>query len=207
MKRVFPFLWLRKELWTKVEHAERVRIEGLINSMNHEEMSKFQVTRLAEVNSDIRSHVIDKINQLDTVEQVKIIAAHPSIFLKDKAIEFFSQALSFDSAEFRGNKLLLPISGSFNDSDLQRILTGALENTGSYGINQILNAGAIGAFFSGLYTETKSAPLNHKALWVDFWGKIIEKGFPYNTLKELLIEDQYITPEEPEAENYDPIPF
>jgi len=206
LKRVFPFLTLRSELWSKVEHAERVRIEGLINVMDQEEMSKFQVTRLAEVNSDVRLHVIEKMDQLDNVEQAEIIAAYPSIFLKDKAIDIFSQSLSFDSAEYRGSKLLLPISESFNDSDLQRIFTGALENTGSYGINQILNAGAIGAFFSGLYSETKSAPLNHKARWVDFWRRIVDRGFPYDSLKKKLIEDQYIAPEEPEEDD-DPFPF
>lgn len=206
LKRIFPFLRLRNELWSKVDHAERVRIEGLINSMDHEEMSKYQVTMLAEINSDIRSNVIEKMDQLDNVKQAKIIAAYPANFLKDKSIDIFSQALSFDSAEYRGNNLLLPISESFNDSDLQRIFTGSLENAGSYGFNQILNAGAIGAFYSGLYAATKSAPLNHKALWVEFWKELNEKGFAYSSLKEKLIEDHYIEPEEPEQDD-DDFPF
>lgn len=204
LKRIFPFLRLRTELWSKVEASERVRIEGLINSMDHEELSKFQVTRLAELNLDIRSHVLSKLDGLDNPDKEKIIAAHPCIFLKDLAINMFSQSLSFDSAEYRGNKLVIPLSASFDDLDLQNVLNGSLQNTGSYGINQILNAGAIGSFFSGLYVETKNAHVNHKDLWVDFWGKINKKGFSYNTLKEKLIEDNYIRPEEPED---DPFPF
>ncbi len=208
LKRIFPFLRLRTELWSKVENSERVRIEGLIHSMGHEEISKFQVTKLAEVNLDVRSHVLAKLDRLENVDKVIIIAAYPCIFLKDIAINMFSQSLSFDSAEYRGNKLLLPLSASFNDSDLQKILEGSLENTGSYGINQILNAGAIESFFSGLYAETKVVPLNHKALWVDFWKKVTEKGFSYNSLKEKLIEDHYIEPEEPEEpEDDDSFPF
>lgn len=203
LKRIFPFLRLRKELWSKVDHAERVRIEGLINSMDHGEMSKYQVTMLAEVNSDIRSNVIEKMDQLDSVNQAKIIAAYPANFLKDKAIHIFSGAVSFDSAEYRGNNLLLPISEGFNDNDLQRIFTGSLENTGSYGTNQILNAGAIGMFYSGLYTATKSAPLNHKTLWVEFWKEITDKGFSFGSLKEKLIDDHYIEPEEPEEDDDD----
>ncbi len=206
LNRVFPFLRLRNELWPKVEHSERVRIEGLINSMNHEEMSKYQVTMLAEVNADIRSHVIEKMDQLDNFDQAKVIAAYPCTFLKDKAIDLFTQALSFDSAEYMGNKLLLPISDNFNDSDLQRIFTGSLENTGSYGINQILNAGGIGSFFTGLYTETKAAPLNHRVLWVNFWERVNERGFQYNSLKEKLIEDEYLAPEDHNNDD-DPIPF
>ncbi|RVT48317.1 hypothetical protein EMM73_03225 [Rheinheimera sediminis] len=206
LKRVFPFLRLRKELWSKVEHAERVRIEGLIKSMDLDEMSKFQVTRLAEVNVGIRAYVLDKMDLLDNVEQAKIIAAYPCSFLKDKSIDIFSEALSFDSAEFRANKLLLPICSQFNDNDLLRVFSGALENTGSYGINQILNAGGIGVIFSDIYTETKSAPLNHKKLWIDFWNKMTSKGFSYNSLKDKLIEDKYIAFDDPE-EDEDPFPF
>lgn len=206
LKRIFPLLCLRNELWPKVDHAERVRIEGLINSMDDEEISKYQVIKLADLNSDIRPFLIAKIDELDKVKQAKIIASYPVKFLKDRAIDIFSEALTFDSAEYRGNNLLLPISESFDDNNLQRIFTGSLDNAGSYGINQILNAGAIGAFFSGLYTATKSAPLNHKALWVEFWKKLNDKGFSYNSLKEKLIEDHYIEPEETE-ESGDDIPF
>lgn len=209
LKRVFPFLRLRKELWSKVGQSERVRIEGLIHSMDHEEISKFQVTKLAEVNSDIRSHLLKVMDQMENSDQSKIIAAYPCIFLKDRAIYLFSQTLSFDSAEYRGSKLLLPLSGGFDDADLENIFRGSLENTGAYGINQILNAGAIGAFFSGLYTETKVAPLNHKRLWLDFWRKITEKDISYRSLKDKLIEDQYLEPEVQEEtdEDDDPFPF
>lgn len=207
LKRIFPFLSLRNELWSKVEHAERVRIEGLINAMSPEKISKYQVTRLVEINADIRNQVFEKIDRLNNVEKAKVIAAYPSVFFKDRSILLFSESLSFDSAEFRGNQLLLPISSTFNDKDLENVFKGAIENTGSYGINQVLNAGAIGAFFSGLYTETKAAPLNHRALWKDFWEKISETGFSYNALREKLIEDQYIVPKEEDEEDDDEVPF
>ncbi|WP_143595675.1 hypothetical protein [Tamilnaduibacter salinus] len=205
LKRIFPFLNLRNELWPKVEHAERVRIEGLINAMSSEEISKYQVTKLVEINADIRNHVFEKVDRLNNVEQAKVIAAYPSVFFKDRSIFLFSEALSFNSAEFRGNQLLLPISSTFNDRDLERVFEGAIENTGAYGINQVLNAGGIGAFFSGLYTETKTAPLNHRKLWQDFWEKVSEEEYQYNSLREKLIEDGYIAPEEEDDD--DPIPF
>ena len=206
LKRVFPFLCLRNELWSKVDHADRVRIEGLINSMDYEEISKYQVTVLAESNSDIRPFLIDKMDELDNGKQAKVIASYPTNFLKDRAIHIFSEALSFDSAEYRGNNLLLPISESFDNNDLRKIFTGSLDNTGSYGFNQILNAGAIEGFFSRLYTSTKLAPLNHKSLWVEFWGNLNEKGFSYNSLKEKLIEDNYIESEDTENDD-DDFPF
>lgn len=205
LKRVFPFLYQRNELWEKIGHSERVRIEGLVNSMDTDDISKYQVTRLAEINLDIRTIVLSKLNQLESVKQVKVIAAYPSIFLKEKSIELFSQSLSFDSAEYRGNKLVLPISSSFTDDDLKKVFNGALQNTGTYGINQILNAGAIGSFFSGLYTETKSAPLNHRVLWLDFWEKITTKRNAYSVLKEKLIEDNYLASEEVEISDNDDI--
>lgn len=207
LKRVFPFLNLKNELWSKVEHAERVRIEGLINAMSSEEISKYQVTRLVEINEDIRVQVFEKIDQLNNVEKAKVIAAYPSVFFKDRSIQLFSESLSFDSAEFRGNQLLLPISSTFSDKDLESVFKGALENTGAHGINQVLNAGAIGAFFSGLYTETKAAPLNHRSLWKGFWEKISEQGLSYNALREKLIENQYIVPNEEDEEDEDEAPF
>ncbi|MUT73277.1 hypothetical protein [Stutzerimonas frequens] len=207
LKRIFPFLNLRNDLWSKVGHAEKIRIEGLINAMSPEELSKYQVAKLAEKNADIRNQLFGKIDRLSDVDKAKVIAAFPSVVFKDRSIYLFSRSLSFDSAEFRGNHLLLPISSTFNDRDLESVFEGALENSGSYGFNQILNAGAIGAFFSGLYTETKAAPLNHRVLWSDFWEKLSEKGFSYNSLREKLIEDRYIAPKE-EIENDDEeIPF
>lgn len=207
LKRIFPFLSLRNELWSKVEHAERVRIEGLINAMSPEEISKYQVTRLVEINAEIRSQIFQKIDRLNDVEKAKVIATFPSVFFKDRSIHLFSESLSFDSAEFRGNQLILPISSTFNDKDLESVFNGAIENTGSYGINQVLNAGAIGAFFSGLYTETKAAPLNHQALWKGFWKKISDKGFSYKALREKLTDDHYIVPEVENEEDDDDIPF
>ena len=56
---------------------------------------------------------------LDNVEKAKVIAAYPSVFFKDRSIQLFSESLNFDSAEFRGNQLLLPVSSTFSDKDLE----------------------------------------------------------------------------------------
>lgn len=207
LKRIFPFLNLRNELWDKIEHAERVRIEGLIHAMGHEEVSRYQVAKLVEANPDIRAQVFEKIDRLNHVEKARVIATYPSVFFKDRSIHLFAESLSFDSAEFRGNQLLLPIASTFNDKDLESIFNGAIENAGANGINQILNAGAIGAFFSGLYTETKAAPVNHRLLWKSFWERISEEGLSYNDLREKLIEDKYLSPKEEDEEDDDEIPF
>ncbi|MDQ7733359.1 hypothetical protein QT231_11670 [Halomonas sp. SpR1] len=207
LKRIFPFLNLRSELWDKLEHAERIRIEGLINAMDSDDISRYQVARLVDLNVEIRSQIFEKIDSLSNVEMAEVIAAYPSVFFKDKSIYLFAESLSFNSAEFRGNQLLLPISSTFNDRDLKDVFKGALENTGSHGINQVLNAGAIGTFFSSLYTETKAAPVNHRVLWIDFWERISGRGFSYNTLREKLIADQYIAPKEEDEESEDEMPF
>ncbi|KUJ71869.1 hypothetical protein AVO41_05270 [Thiomicrospira sp. WB1] len=196
LKRIFPFLKLRNDLWSELPQSEKVRVEGLINAMSPEEILRYQVGALVEKIEDIRSQVFEKVDGLTHVDQAKIIAASPSVFFKDKSISLFSEALSFDSAEFRGNSLLLPISSTFSDHDLKCVFSGALENAGSYGINQILNAGGIGAFFSALYTKTKEAPLNHRKLWEEFWERINEKGYQYDSLYEKLVEDQYVAPKE-----------
>jgi hypothetical protein len=208
-KRLFPLLRLRPELWSKIDKPERIRIEGLIQSMAHNEITKYQLTKISEANQTIRGIVLKQICKYEKIEQIDILSAYPCLFLKDMIIDLFSKAESFNSAELIGNKLILPLCEKFTDSDMRSIFTGSLNNTSHNKINQILNAGGIGIVFSSLYTQTKSAQLSHQTLWTDFWHEITQRGFHYDSLYDLLVEDIYIQQEESESndENDDLLPF
>ncbi len=205
LKRVFPFLLSRNELWEKIATPEKIRIDGLMQSMDVDDLIKYQTPKLAEVNLQIRKELMVKIESFNNVDQAKLIASNPSQTFKNQAINIFIESLSFDSAEFRGNSLLVPMASKLDENDIKIIFRGAIENTGSYGINQILNAGSIELFFSRLYTETKSAEIAHSRLWLEFWNSLNEKGFSYESLRELLLQDELIQ-DEPK-ENDDDIPF
>lgn len=205
LKRVFPFLSSRNELWEKIAQPEKIRIDGLMQSMDVDDLIKYHVPKLAEVNFQIRKELMVKLESFNNVDQAKLIASNPSHIYKNQAINVFIESLSFDSAEFRGNSLLVPMASKLDVDDIKLIFKGALENTGSYGMNQILNAGSIELFFSRLYTETKNADIDHSSLWIGFWNTIIGKGFSYESLRELLLQDGLIQAE-PEVSD-DDIPF
>ena len=75
---------------------------------------------------------------------------------------------------------------------------GVIDNE-TWGINQILDAGAIDEVFRNLYSETKGNVVSHSEIWVEFISSIKAKGFEYKSLNALLIDDGYIKAE-PEKE-------
>lgn len=205
LKRVFPFLILRNDIWNKIDSAEKIRIDGLIGSMSAEELVNYKLARLSEINFDIKEKFIGVANSLESSDLSKLMSDLPSILLKEQAISLFSDSRSFDAAEFRGINMILPLCDKLEEADMKSIFSGALNNTGSFGINQILNAGSIGYFLSQLYAETKSSQINHRAVWKEFWAQLNEANFSYSSLEELMVEDGLI--EAPELIDDAPIPF
>jgi hypothetical protein len=172
LKRVFLFLTARNDLWSKIDEADKIRIDGLIETMNVEDLVKYRLGLLAEINFDIQEKFVSVANDLDTKDRSDLMSGLPTKTLKQQAIDLFSDARSFDSAEYIGINIVLPLSKSFNENDLERIFSGSIENTGSHGINQIINAGSIGYFFSQLYAETKEAQVNHQKIWKGFHQRL-----------------------------------
>lgn len=101
--------------------------------------------------------------------------------------------------------MILPLSRKLDEHDLMSVFSGAIENTGSHGINQILNAGSIGYFFSQLYAETKGAQINHERIWKEFHDQLNERNKSYQGLVDLMIEDGLLVA--PVIEDDDDIPF
>lgn len=205
LKRVFPFLVAKNDVWSKIGEAERIRIDGVLDTMDVEELIKYSLVGLAEKNTDITGKLADIVEALSPSDKSKLLSSSPTTVFKGQSIELFSGSLTFDSAEYRGNKIILPICGSFDAKDLNGVLTGSIENTGSFGSNQILNAGAIGEFFARLYSKTKNCNLDHRNIWSQFWTDITAKDFTYSSLKEQMIEDGLL--EEDQAPEDDPLPF
>ncbi len=205
LKRVFPFLISRNEVWNKVDSADRVRIDGLIDSMSVDDLVKYRLGKLAEVNFNIKEKLISVVDNLKIIDRSKLMSGLPTITLKRHAIELFSDSRSFDSAEYRGVNLILPLSEKFDEYDLKSILSGAIENRGAHGINQILNAGSIGYFFSQLYRETKNSQINHDIIWNDFINELNKIKKSYQELVDLMVEDGLLAASD--IEDDDDIPF
>ena len=199
LMRVFPFL-ITRDVWGNIDDAEKVRIEGLIQSMSVDGLIKYGITKLTESNYEIKSKLIPVIQGLDDYQKYILFSSYPSKTFKKEAIDLFVDSRSFDSAELRGANILIPIAKHFNDDDFNQIFDGALTNTGSYGHNQILYAGDIGSFFTNLYQESKSCEADYKSLWKDFREKLEARSVDYPSLDKLLIADKIIEKKEEQEE-------
>lgn len=94
LKRVFPFLISRNDVWNKIDGADKVRIDGLIDSMNVDDLVKYRLGRLAEINFDIKDKFISAADNLENDDRSELMSGLPTIVLKRQAIELFSDSRS-----------------------------------------------------------------------------------------------------------------
>jgi len=208
LKRAIPFLVRRTPEWKKIEQAVAVRIEGLVRAMTADELISYKVVHLAERIPDVNASLQERILSLSSNEKEKLLSAEASEILKPHAIALFVDSLSFDSAEYRGKNLILPLSKYFNSAEVVKILDGACENTGAHGYNQILPAGSIESFFVQFYSSTKEYDPEYKKTWVGFREKIQERNINYESLDIEMANDGLIEPRESEDEEWpEDIPF
>ena len=191
LKRALPFLGIRSEIWGKITNPVKVRLDGLIRSMDVDEMISYKVASLSSKNHDINKSFQETINDFETEDLSKLLSSSAEPILKDIAIEFFINSRSFDSAEYRGNNIIIPQTVNLTASDLERIFNGSYENS-EWGINQILNAGGIGYFFAQLYELTKPSIAQHTDLWKIFWDTLKKTRHFYPNLREKLEADGII---------------
>ncbi|MEQ9208700.1 MAG: hypothetical protein RLN96_02500, partial [Pseudomonadales bacterium] len=200
LKRLLPFLVRRSEIWARITDPVKVRVDGLVRAMDTDELISYRVAIAASKIDEVNSTLQDSIAKIDNEHLSRILQATASPALKDKAIEFFTNARSFDSAESRGNRIIIPHSEYFNDADLEGLFEGCYANS-NWNINQILNAGGIGYFFGQLYESTKPTITRHSDLWLNFWNRIKELEFSYPELREVMERDGLLEPEKDEDED------
>ncbi len=205
LKRFFPFLTKRTEVWSQITNPVKIRLDGLVHIMDVDEMINYRIPTLATKVAEIHTALQDSVNHLIVEDLRKLLNSTASAALKQHAISYFIDARSFDSAESRGNNVILPHAQYFTSEDLQRLFDGSYANS-NWNINQILQAGGIGHFFSELYVKTKLNIQDHRERWLAFWKTVSDQGYRYPSLREKMESDQLIEAEEVEDDPGD-IPF
>jgi len=206
LKRIFPFLINRVEAWDNIEKADKIRIVVLIESMTVEELIKYNIPSLANINKDINPALQSRIGTLDQLAIRKFLESVPtSQVLKKYALNLFISSGSFDATYGIGTKILVPYCKYFNEEDVILLFDGIYKNS-SWDINQILNAGGIDQILSELYIGTKSNINEHGKTWMEFWSNVKATGHDYPTLKTRFIEDKLLD-EVVEDFDADNIPF
>ncbi|MFT7278439.1 MAG: hypothetical protein ACI8WI_001967 [Pseudoalteromonas distincta] len=196
--RCLPFLNRRPEVWSKIDEAIVVRLDGCISNMDLEKMLHYQVTDLADKIPNVNAIFLRAIKQDGFDSIYKLLKSTPYPSLKNEAISYFVKSGTFAAAYSNGMSILIPYSKFIEDNDLKVLFKGVIDNE-TWGINQILDAGAIDEVFRNLYSETKGNVVSHSEIWVEFISSIKAKGFEYKSLNALLIDDGYIKAE-PEKE-------
>ena len=196
--RCLPFLNRRPEVWSKIDEAIVVRLDGCISNMDLEKMLHYQVTDLADKTPNVNAIFLRAIKQDGFDSIYKLLKSTPYPSLKNEAISYFVKSGTFAAAYSNGMSILIPYSKFIEDNDLKVLFKGVIDNE-TWGINQILDAGAIDEVFRNLYSETKGNVVSHSEIWVEFISSIKAKGFEYKSLNALLIDDGYIKAE-PEKE-------
>ena len=86
LMRIFPFL-ITRDIWSNIADAEKIRIEGLVRSISIQDLIKYKVTALAEINYQVKSELISVISQLGNAQKYALFSAHPSKVFKKEAID------------------------------------------------------------------------------------------------------------------------
>ena len=208
LKRAYPFLERRHEAWSVIEEDIKVRMEGLLSSMSVEEVINYRVVELSENHPKIQTAFISIFKTFKVPQKTKLMSALTSSIFKEEAIDLFCHSMSYDTAEYRGNNLIAPLSALFTIEEVKQILDGACNNQGSHGYNQILNAGSIESFFIQFYKITMEKGPSNSDNWISFRNSIKKLGVTYSSLDESLSSDGYIEaePEETVTE-FDEIPL
>ncbi|WMS92920.1 hypothetical protein [Pseudoalteromonas sp. HL-AS1] len=189
--RCLPFLNVRPEIWGKIDEAIVVRLDSCISNMDLETMLHYQVTDLADKIHAVNLLFLRAIKKDSFDSIAKLLKSTPYPSLKNEAINYFVKSGSFASAYSNGMNILLPYSRFMEENDLKVLFKGVMEN-GSWGINQILDAGGIDEVFSNLYINTKDTVINHSEIWLEFIALIKAKELKYKSLTALLISDGLI---------------
>lgn len=193
LKRVFPFLSLRNDSWSKIGRAVLIRLEGSISTMVADEIIKYLIVSLSSTNQHINLMLQERLKNLTSSDVKKILESSPSNILRKYAIREFVSSGSFNAAYKNGITQLIPHGQFFNDDDIAELFEGILSNQ-TWGINQILSAGGIDEVFSHLYLASKKNVVNHSTVWADFWEKIKDRCL-CETLKSQLMQDGVIEAE------------
>lgn len=186
--RCLPFLNRRPEVWSKVDPAVIIRLDGCILQMDSEKLTHYQVVDLAEKIQHI-SKVLHKTINADEFDSIpKLLKSAPYSSLTNQAIEYFVKSGSFASAYSNGMNIMVPYVKFLQENDLKILLDGILKND-YWGINQILESSSIYEVLRSLYRNTKENITNHDEIWLEFVESLKAIDYEYPSLNKLLIED------------------
>ena len=171
----------------KIQEAHNQHLQSIFDNLKQDKIWHLSEQDLVYLDQFFAKDDIDKskyvyISKLISTQEV------PNDFaenIKNKAISFFLESGSFDSAYQDSQNLIKPLLQHFNENDIKKILEQSFENGGSY--NQILQASDIEDIFWDLYQLSSNTFPELEESWKTFAQKITDGNFE-NHFEKLLPE-------------------
>lgn len=183
------FLLLRADpgVWDKLQHAQRIKINSFIGSLQNDDLSvirKFNPYFCIDIH-DLQNNLLGLFDRLSTDAQIEIIEKSPSKYLSGKAIEMFSNSNSFRNAEYFARTTLLPIAPFLSAEQVIEAITATKDN------DQITYAGGIPEYIAEFFELTRHHLSETRQSWIEFIQSRLDREKPddhyaYPKLQELM---------------------
>jgi hypothetical protein len=208
LRRLVAVLSMIPTYWPRLGLAIQTRVRGVIKNMEPTDLLKYRVITVAEVIPEMQDTLTVMITEMNSVDRRKVLSFRSAKYLLPIAVEEFSKAGSFDSANAMVKSILLPFTPLFTTPDVNYLFTSIDENQKS-SINQVLAASDTDSALTELAKVTVPLGPAAKATWKHNYEKYSGEGYDFSLLKENLESLGVLIPDivaEIETED-DEIPF
>ena len=165
---ICPYLAKDERIWEWLNRADQERIKRLLETSAVEELKLnaatdgFAIEPLAEILST-------KIDELDRDETISMISGAPRAELIERALEVYSGARSFRSAEELGYSVIIPVASYFEPVHVEKLLKEVEVN------GQIWCAYRTPLVLEQVFKKTKHILPKTRKHWQAFVDKQIER--------------------------------
>lgn len=151
-------------VWHMLPEAMRVRPQESVARQTPEFLRRTGIYEALSI-TELTQHLLTRFTNLSTLEKHNVIAEHPRREFANEAVQLFSNAPNFRSAEALGASIILPMANHFGSNHVAGILEAAAEN------GQIWYASGMPQILEKLFQRTfPRLPDTARA-----WGDYIEK--------------------------------
>lgn len=169
---IFRLLGADYRCWHWLSEAMRLRILGLLKLVKGAKNPLNLVLKYALFSAfgipDLKSSLLQLLDDLDSYDQAKIIADWPAPEFAERSIRAYLDAGSFRGAEELGKSLLLPMAPYFSGKQIVAILEGIPLN------NQIYHASGSPEILESFFDRTKDRLEVTKTQWKVLFETISE---------------------------------
>ena len=209
LRRLVAVLSMIPTYWSRVDLALKIRVRGVIEALEPSDIIKYRVIKVAENIPELQSVVIGLVSNMKPAERRKIISSRPTEYLIPLAIDEFSRAGSFDSANTLAKAIIIPFSSLFKTADLDNLFK-SIDANQKTSINQIYSASETDAAFADLAKSSLGQGQSARDLWERVYAEYSFASYEFDLLraeleKQGVLEVVTVSPAETMAD--EDIPF